>query len=346
MKTSSYYLASTILLVGSLAQMMCADDTSVAGRAGLPLQQTASRGISTRDPSTIVKCKDEFWVFYTGRGIPSFHSKDLVTWSAGPPVFQTAPEWIAAAVPENRNMSYWAPDVIHLGDRYLLYYSVSSFGKMTSAIGLASTPTLDPTDPAYQWTDLGIVVQSKEGGDFNTIDPSVFSDDDGRLWLSFGSYWSGIKLVQLDARTGKPLTTQTPFASLAYNKSIEASYLYKHDGYYYLFVNWGSCCRGVDSTYNIRVGRSRKVTGPYLDKDGVEMLKAGGTLLLSNTGPLFGPGHAGILIDNGKSWFTSDFEGDMRMGGKPTLAIMPLTWKSGWPQVAVQVEAAMEVKDK
>ena len=178
-------------------------------------------------------------------------------------------------------------------------------------------------------------MQSREGGDFNTIDPSVFSDDNGTLWLAFGSYWSGIKLVQLDPKTGKRLTPDAPFSSLAYNKSIEASCLYKHDGYYYLFVNWGSCCRGVNSTYNIRVGRSRKVTGPYIDKDGVDMLKAGGTLLLSNKGPLFGPGHAGILIDNGKSWFTSDFEGDIRMGGKATLAIMPLTWKSGWPEVEV-----------
>src|SRR6202007_1255667 len=111
-----------------------AQSADFSSRVGLPLEQTASRGIVTRDPSTIVKCKDEFWVFYTGHGIPSFHSKDLVKWEPGPPVFQTAPEWIATAVPENRNMSYWAPDVIHLGDRYLLYYSVSSFGKMTSAI--------------------------------------------------------------------------------------------------------------------------------------------------------------------------------------------------------------------
>jgi arabinan endo-1,5-alpha-L-arabinosidase len=334
MKLCSFCLVSTILL-GSLPAIARADDSNPASRAGLPLEQTASRGIITRDPSTIVKCKDEFWVFYTGRGIPSFHSKDLVKWEPGPPVFQAAPEWTATAVPANRNMGYWAPDVIHLGNRYLLYYSVSSMGKMTSAIGLATTPTLDPADPAYHWTDQGIVVQSKEGGDFNTIDPAVFSDDDGTLWLAFGSYWSGIKLTQLDPKTGKRLHLEAAFTSLAYNKSIEASFLYKHDGYYYLFVNWDSCCRGMESTYNIRVGRSRKITGPYVDKDGIDMLKSGGTLLLGNKGPLAGPGHAGILRDSGKTWFTSDFEGDSRMGGKATLAIMPLKWESGWPVVEV-----------
>ncbi len=97
---------------------------------------SASRGVVTRDPSSIVQCKDEYWVFHTGRGIPTFRSKDLVKWERGPAVFQSAPEWIATNVPENRNMSYWAPDIIKVGDRYLLYYSVSSMGKMTSARGI------------------------------------------------------------------------------------------------------------------------------------------------------------------------------------------------------------------
>jgi arabinan endo-1,5-alpha-L-arabinosidase len=260
-----------------------------------------------------------------------------VKWERGPDVFKTAPEWIASAVPGNRRMSYWAPDIMKIGGRYLLYYAVSTIGKMTSAIGLATNATLDPKDPAYHWVDEGIVVQTKEGGNYNAIDPAVFQDTDGSLWLSFGSYWSGIKLIQLDPKTGKRIAPDSPLYSTAYNESIEASYLCKHDQYYYLFVNWGSCCRGPESTYNIRIGRSAKVTGPYLDKAGVDMLHSGGSVFLpTSNGPLIGPGHAGTLTAEGKTWFTSDFEGDVRMDGKATLAIMPLQWNAdGWPEATV-----------
>jgi arabinan endo-1,5-alpha-L-arabinosidase len=302
-----------------------------------PLEESTSRGISTRDPSDIVQCKEEYWVFYTGRGVPSYHSRDLVKWEPGPAVFKVAPQWIAGVVPENRNMIYWARDIMKLGDRYFLYYSVSTFGKMTSAIGLATNPTLDPDDPAYHWTDQGVVVRTHDGDGYNAIDPSVFHDSDGSLWLTFGSYWFGIKVVQLDPQTGKRIAPDSKPTPIAYNESIEASYLCKHDNYYYLFVNWGSCCRGPRSTYNIRIGRSKGVTGPYLDKAGVEMLHSGGSLFMATTnGPLIGPGHAGTLNAQGKDWFTSDFEGDVRMNGRPTLAIMPLRWHAdGWPAATV-----------
>jgi arabinan endo-1,5-alpha-L-arabinosidase len=331
-------------LAGALACSIAAQAQADAARAGsqqsiavLPLEQSASRGITTRDPSSIVKCKDDYWVFYTGRGVPSYRSRDLVKWERGPAVFKAPPEWIAEIVPQNRNLSYWAPDIIKLGDRYLLYYSVSSFGKMTSAIGLATNPTLDPDDPAYHWTDQGFVVRTKEGDGYNAIDPSVFRDSDGSLWLTFGSYWSGIKLVQLGPQSGKRMAPDSKLFSIAYNESIEASYLCRHDDYYYLFVNWGGCCRGPKSTYNIRLGRSKSVTGPYLDKAGVEMLHSGGSLFLATTnGPLIGPGHAGTLNAQGKDWFTSDFEGDLRMDGRATLAIMPLRWNAdGWPEATV-----------
>ncbi len=305
-----------------------------------PLDQSASRGIVTRDPSSILKCKDDYWVFYTGRGVPSYHSKDLVKWERGPAVFQAAPSWVATNVPANRNMVYWAPDILKVGDRYLLYYSVSSFGKMTSAIGLATNPTLDPDDPAFHWTDQGVVVRTQEGqaGEaFNAIDPAVFQDRDGSLWMAFGSYWTGIKLIQLDPKTGLRSTTDLKMTSLAYNESIEAAYLCRQDDYYYLFVNWGSCCQGPRSTYNIRIGRSKTITGPYLDQAGIDMMKKGGSVFLATTnGPLIGPGHAGTLSVEGKTWLTSHFEGDMQMNGRATLAIMPLRWNAnGWPEATV-----------
>jgi arabinan endo-1,5-alpha-L-arabinosidase len=333
-------LAALAYSFAAKAQPVNAESSSEKAWTVRPLEQSASRGIVTRDPSDIVPCDDEYWVFYTGSGVPSYHSRDLVHWKPGPAVFYAPPKWIASVVPENRYLRYWAPDVMKIGDRYLLYYSVSTIGKMTSAIGLATTPTLNPNDLAYHWTDEGVVVRTEEGQQgaaYNAIDPSVFRDTDGSLWLTFGSYWSGIKLIQLNPQTGKRIAPDSKLYSLAYNTSIEASYLCKHDQYYYLFVNWDACCQGTNSTYNIRVGRSEKVTGPYLDKAGADMLHGGGSVFLPTAnGPLFGPGHAGTLRAKGRDWFTSDFEGDVRMGGRATLAIMPLHWGAdGWPEATV-----------
>lgn len=341
-----FLLAAGVILGAVVASVCTNGQTGSPRRAepriypALPLEQSAARGIVTRDPSSIVKCKDEYWVFYTGRGVPSYHSKDLVKWERGPAVFQAAPEWIARIVPENRNLSYWAPDLIRVDDRYLLYYSVSTLGKMTSGIGLATNPTLDPNDPAYRWTDQGVVVQTQAGqpGEaYNAIDPAIFQDNDGSLWMVFGSYWTGIKLIQLDPKTGKRLAPDSPMHSLAYNESIEAAFISRHDDYYYLFVNWGSCCRGPESTYNIRIGRSKSITGPYVDKEGVSLLKRGGSTFLGTTnGPLIGPGHAAMLTAEGKSWFTCKFEGDLRLEGNATLAILPLQWNAdGWPEATL-----------
>lgn len=301
---------------------------------GGPLADTASRGVTARDPSTIIREGDTYWCFYTGRGVPSLKSKDLVTWERGPRVLDKAPEWISKEVPRNDGV-YWAPDLLKVGDQYLLYYSVSSFGAMHSAMGLATTPTLNPEDPAFRWTDHGPVVQSREGSDFNTIDPSVFQDEDGKLWLSFGSQWSGLKLVELDPKTGKRLKPDEPMTPIAAGQSIEAPWIYKRKGYYYLFLNRGNCCAGNKSTYHIKVGRSKDITGPYEAKDGALMIDGGGTMVLDiKIGTLTGPGHAGIVEKDGKNWFSCHFEADERMGGKATLGVMPIEWsEDGWPEV-------------
>jgi arabinan endo-1,5-alpha-L-arabinosidase len=300
--------------------------TSEAASARLSLRDSR-----IHDPSTIVVCKEEYWHFATGMGLVSRHSKDLVNWTNGPRVFTNAPAWTTNAVPGNRGY-FWAPDVILLTNRYLLYYSVSTFGKNTSAIALATNPTLDPSDPDYAWTDHGIVVQSGRSNNFNAIDPAVTRDAEGNLWLAFGSYWSGIKLIQLDPATGKRIAPDSPLYSLAHNDSIEAPFLYRHENRYYLFVNWGACCRGTNSTYEIRVGRSEKITGPYLDRDGKDLMLGGGTKFLGSEGTFIGPGHAGIVSVGGTNWLSCHFYDGARRG-LATLALRPLRWKAdGWPE--------------
>ncbi len=341
MKTRAYFavafgiLAVSIAAIAAHGQNPAASSPSTKSSADPEevLRRMGNRGVGVHDPSTIVKCKDEYWVFFTGRNAPSWHSKDLVHWERGPRANANPPAWVAQTVPLNRGNDFWAPDVIHVGDKYLLFFSASSFGKNTSAIGVATNPTLDPNDPAYKWTDGGIVVQSKASDDFNTIDPAAFLDADGKLWLSFGSFWSGIKLIELDPATGRRIAPDSPMYSLAHWNSIEAPYIYRHDGHYFLFVSVGMCCRGVNSTYHTRVGRSDKVTGPYLDKDGQDLLVGGGTTVVDTVGPYIGPGHAGIIEDGGKFWFSCHFyDGTSR--GASKLSIRPLTWDAnGWPVV-------------
>lgn len=299
------------------------------------LLRLGSRGARAHDPSTIVKCKNEYWFFCTGHGIPSYRSKDLVTWQPGPMIFREPRPWVKEAVPAHRTgMDFWAPDVIEVGGRYLLYYSASTFGKNTSAIAVATNATLDPDDPRYKWEDQGVVFRSAPPDNFNAIDPAVIHDGK-RLWLTFGSFWSGIKLIELDPTTGKRISPDSKIYSLANNPQIEAPYIYKHGRNYYLFVNWGFCCRGINSTYEIRIGRSRSITGPYLDKEGKDLLASGGTLLLGSQAPMVGPGHAGIVREGHREWLSFHFY-NAEENGMPTLGIRPITWdRDGWPTVGV-----------
>ncbi|HWX19169.1 MAG TPA: LamG-like jellyroll fold domain-containing protein [Candidatus Binatia bacterium] len=307
--------------------------TPPAGAETLPL-----RGyLSAHDPSTITQCKNRYYLFNTGQGILSKSSADKVFWTPGPPVFSNAPAWTTNAVPGFTGL-FWAPDLLYFNNQYHLYYAVSTFGSQVSGIGLVTNPTLDPSDPSYHWTDQGPVITSTNGSPYNTIDPSFTWDNSGNLWMAFGSYWSGIYLVQLDPVTGLRISPNSTTYQLAYDSSIEASYLWRRGGYYYLFVNWGSCCSGVNSTYNIRVGRSTSVTGPYLDRNGVNMVNNGGTLFLQGTGKFTGPGHVGILSEGGVQSFSyhyydaNSWAPQYGAYGSPDFSFVPLSWTADdWP---------------
>ena len=288
--------------------------------------------LRVHDPSSVYQIEDRYWIFYTGRGVSSASSQNLVDWKRGPSVFKKTPDWIAEAVPANRG-HFWAPDLIKLKDGYGVYYSVSSFGKNRSAIALATSPSLDPQSPQTDWTDRGVVIKTDETSDYNAIDPSVLRTSAGELWMAFGSFWSGIKLIRLDPQTGLRHADDQTVHSVAWKEQIEAPTLIEKDGYFYLFVNWGWCCRGTKSTYNIRVGRSRTITGPYLDRSGKDLLTGGGTLILESAGSMIGPGHP-VFIRQDQQWKMLFHYYDARHGGIPRLGLRNLSWDNdGWPEV-------------
>jgi arabinan endo-1,5-alpha-L-arabinosidase len=297
------------------------------------------------DPSTVVRFKGKYYVFSTGRGAPFYSSPDLVTWTREGSVFDQIPDDVHAGVPKNNGTDVWAPDIIRMNGEFYVYYAVSSWGSFQSVIGLATNPVLDPKDPAYKWTSRGIVVSSNGNEDLNAIDPGVIHAPDGTLWICYGSYHGSIRVTQLDPKTGLALAPGKLGAPVATARESEATDIIFHDGYYYLFVNHNSCCKRQQSEYNIRVGRSKVITGPYLDKHGDPMEKGGGSLFLAAHDHRIGPGHFGLLTDydattdpnsgseaQGAERFSIHYEADTTRGSRSVLDVRPLLWSlDGWP---------------
>lgn len=282
----------------------------------------------------------KYYMFATGMGINMFSSTDMKTWSLEKNVLNPIPAWVKELVPGYKGHT-WAPDIIHVGNRWFLYYSCSTFGKNTSAIGLASTPTLNPQSPLYKWTDHGLVIRSQAGkNDWNAIDPAVIMDKEGCPWLSYGSFWDGIQLVSLktDMKTPKGIpTTIARRYNLKNNPQektnpIEAPFIVHHEGYYYLFVSFDYCCKGLESNYKVAVGRSKDIEGPYLDKEGKKMLDGGGTIILQGNERYSGIGHCAVYEFDGK-WYIIAHGYDKQVDGSSNLFLHELRWEFGWPKV-------------
>ena len=298
------------------------------------------------DPTAVVGHNGDSgtFAFATGKGVKILHSLDLTNWNAVGRVFETdVPPWAKAAVPASDGI--WAPDITFHDGLYHLYYSASSFGSQRSVIGLAVNRRLEPGHPDNRWLDRGLVIESHPGKcDFNAIDPALFVDEDGRWTLFFGSFWSGIKAVALDPKTGKTAAekpTIIPIASRAPGvpgSPIEAAYVIKRAGWFYLFVSWDHCCKGAESDYKVVVGRSPAALGPFLDKSGKPMLEGGGTLLLASDEHWAGPGHNGVLQTNAGDFLVHHaYRRDRPHLGRLFL-IRPLTWTDdGWPACAEPV---------
>lgn len=280
----------------------------------------------------IIREGDWLYVFSTGAGIPIHRSRDLVNWEPAGRVFRLdVPDWAKQEIPSS--VVPWAPDIALIDGRFVLTYTVATFGQNRSLIGMASTPTLDPTRRDYQWRHDGKLVESFVGDDYNAIDSNLFVDAN-QAAVAFGSYWTGIKLVMLDRATLKPLPNaqRIPIARREADGGIEAPFLVQRDGWYYLFLSFDKCCRGVESTYNVRVGRSRSLQGPYYDRDNKPLSRGGGSVVVQTDGRVIGPGHCAVLHD-GPNWYLAHHFYDAQAEGKPTLLIRELQWdRTGWPR--------------
>jgi arabinan endo-1,5-alpha-L-arabinosidase len=291
------------------------------------------------DPSTVIAENGKYYVYATGGGLPMSISDDGWTWRRAGSVMQAVPGGKPGPdVIARGGNNTWAPDVMRVGDKYFLYYSAPGT-QPKSAIGLLVGKTLDPESPDYKWEDAGPVVWSDGLEDSNAIDPGIFRDPTtGRLWLTYGSYFGYIRLVELNPKTGKRLYPDRKAFNIAINS--EASIMIFRDGWYYLLVTHGSCCAGANSSYNIRMGRAKKVTGPFLDNMGIDMLQGGGKLFLGSGGRYVGAGHFGRLdLGDGVEKFSCHFEADLDRGGASVLDIRPLLWRDGWPVAGENVKA-------
>lgn len=311
--------------------------------------------IDTHDP-VMIQQDSVYYAFMTGRGISVWSSKDMKTWNREKPVFDIPPQWAIDAVPGYRGHT-WAPDISYHNGQYYIYYSVSSFGKNTSCIGLATNKTLHPNDPNFEWVDHGALICSVPGVDnWNAIDPNLIFDRDGTPYLFFGSFWDGLQMIRLtdDLKScypdEKPITiasrnnedVDAPQANENYSKeagsnAIEAPFVFKKDDYYYLFASIDYCCRGIESTYKMIYGRSDRISGPYYDKDGIDMRLGGGAIIMEGDEDWHGVGHNAVVALNGDDYLVFHAY-DAKDGGRSKLRIFRLSWdQNHWPKLEESV---------
>lgn len=290
--------------------------------------------IHVHDP-TVAKHNGQYLLASTGDNIPLRTSTDRTHWTFIGAAFPGGMPWCH---PYTKGSSaIWAPDLHRQGDLFYMYYSCSSFASAKSGIFLATSPTGQPGT----WEHRGMVIESNGRQGFNAIDPNLLVDPKtGQWWMSFGSFWTGIKMIELDPRTGLAHPHNKRVYDLAFRPTresrehaIEAPCIVHRGKYYYLFVSFDFCCKGVDSTYRIMVGRSESPTGPYVDRNGKPMMDGGGTQLLASHGNIHGPGHNSVLFDpEPNQWVL--FYHYYTATTPPSLGINLLSWgQDDWPTV-------------
>jgi arabinan endo-1,5-alpha-L-arabinosidase len=291
--------------------------------AAYPNPGAVTGDIATHDPSVVKTPAGGYLVAYPGDNIQLKTSSDRTAFRNAGAAFPNGASWTTAYTGGSKSL--WAPDISYHDGKYLLYYSASTFGSNHSAIFLATSTT----GASGSWTNQGLVIETKTTDNYNAIDPNLLVDASGQWWLTFGSFWSGIKLVALSSSTGKRSDSTVRSIAGRNGGAIEAPYLFKHGSYYYLWVSFDLCCKGASSTYRIMVGRSTSVTGPFKDRAGTLMTSGGGTQVLAGHGSIHGPGHQAVFADTDAEVLAYHYYTD---SGASRLGINLLGYdSSGWP---------------
>lgn len=310
----------------SLLKLVSALGVLAAATSAYPNPGKVSGSTQVHDPTMCKNSAGTYFVFGTGKGIPILTSSDRVTFTSAGVVWPNGAPSATDQFTGTTNGDLWAPDCTYLNGKFYLYYAASSFGSQTSGIFLASSTS----GTQGTWTDHGLVTSTKSGDSFNAIDPNLLIDN-GDWILTLGSFWTGIKEISIASSTGKPSSTAVTSLEqrTANNGAVEASTMWKAGSYYYLFTSWDKCCKGLSSTYNIRVGRSTSAKGPFVDKSGVKLTDGGGTLVLETHGSIVGPGGQDIMSDGDGTVIIYHYY----TATSSLLGINLLDFSSGWPVV-------------
>jgi arabinan endo-1,5-alpha-L-arabinosidase len=306
-----------------------------------PLDQFSLSGDvqAVHDPA-VVHANNSYYLFSTDT-LPGGHlqirtSTDGKTWHFAGFIFSSIPAWVAQKIPGIQDL--WAPDISFFDGKYHVYYAGSTFGSQHSVIGLVTNVTLDAASPDYQWIDEGEVMESNIGDDFNAIDPNILVDSDGSIWITYGSYWTGIKQRRIELGTGKLSAADAAIHSLASrpgNTALEAPVLVHHANYYYLFVSFDHCCQGATSDYRIMVGRATSPNGPFVDRNGTDMMVGGATQVLAGNSKWAGPGGQTVYLSvtGDVIVFHAYDKGYASGNGAPYLHVNSIAWTSDWPEI-------------
>jgi arabinan endo-1,5-alpha-L-arabinosidase len=296
-----------------------------ADAATYPNPGVVTGSVNVHDPGIVKKPDGTYLIAHTGNNIVLKTSTDRTAVKDAGVAFPNGASWTTSYTGGSANL--WAPDISYHNGKYYMYYAASTFGSNHSAIFLATSST----GASGSWSNQGLVVESTTSDNFNAIDPNLYVDPSGRWWLSLGSFWTGIKQVQLNTSTGKRLDSTIRSIAGRGGGAIEAPFLFHHGSYYYLYVSFDLCCKGASSTYRIMVGRSTSVNGPFVDKNGTAMTSGGGSEILAGHGSIHGPGGQSVFTDTDADVLVYHYYAD---NGTAKLGINLLGYdSSGWPYV-------------